>query len=629
MKNSNSYAGHSLPINTLLSIFQIVGLILLSIGLFSSSNTLAITFLITGGITLALAVFFTFVFRGALLSAAVGRVFVGVVFIVSGLIKANDPIGFTYKLAEYFEDGALAYRFKEWFGMPDFSFEFLIPYALSIAIFISILEIVLGVLAILGGKMKLTACLLMLSIVFFSFLTWHTFSCKLTHKYTDENTISLNSKKANFILKSSKLNQNFKVVSKESPNLVYQEQKQVSCVTDCGCFGDALRGTLGRSLLPIESFWKDLILLFFISWIFLKQRRIEPNTIKENWIIIPTSLVLLSVFSFLISWFFPLLFGAVTLIVSTWFYRSFSRNQNGHFISVFFIALSAGIFIWFNLKYEPMKDFRPYAVGKNLHSQMRNGKSGIYNQVWIYENAKTGKEQQFTNAQYMQQKIWENDKTWKFIRVENDEVKPMIFAAIDSLLFNPTCKLTNLPLDFQNKSSIKNQLTITQIQKLRIRNRTTKTISEIDLKDFSISAYPKVNFELLDTRTVKQNSTNMISALPLIFESKKLIVINVKDAASFNNSRMDRLKEIVLLSKKLNAQVLLISGASSRFNAGLIKQLGNKVLVFQNDLSELRNITRTYPSILLLEKGTIIGKYGTNSIPTAAYVEGKFYKSKL
>ena len=29
-------------------------------------------------------------------------IFVGILFIISGLIKANDPLGFSYKLEEYF-----------------------------------------------------------------------------------------------------------------------------------------------------------------------------------------------------------------------------------------------------------------------------------------------------------------------------------------------------------------------------------------------------------------------------------------------------------------------------------------------------------------------------------------------
>jgi uncharacterized membrane protein YphA (DoxX/SURF4 family) len=35
------------------------------------------------------------------------RILVGATFIISGLIKANDPVGFSIKLQEYFEASAL------------------------------------------------------------------------------------------------------------------------------------------------------------------------------------------------------------------------------------------------------------------------------------------------------------------------------------------------------------------------------------------------------------------------------------------------------------------------------------------------------------------------------------------
>ena len=46
--------------------------------------------------------------RNILLSIAnFCRVLVGALFVVSGLIKINDALGFMYKLEEYFEPGAL------------------------------------------------------------------------------------------------------------------------------------------------------------------------------------------------------------------------------------------------------------------------------------------------------------------------------------------------------------------------------------------------------------------------------------------------------------------------------------------------------------------------------------------
>ena len=84
------------------------------------------------------------------------RILVGSLFIVSGLIKANDTLGFSYKLEEYFENGALAYRIRDWFGWDSFSLEFLMEYALAIAIFMCVAEIVLGFALLFGAKIKFT-----------------------------------------------------------------------------------------------------------------------------------------------------------------------------------------------------------------------------------------------------------------------------------------------------------------------------------------------------------------------------------------------------------------------------------------------------------------------------------------
>ena len=55
----------------------------------------------------------------------ISRIIVGVLFIISGLIKLNDPTGFSFKLEEYFSEGVL--------NLP-----FLVPYALAIALFVVI-----------------------------------------------------------------------------------------------------------------------------------------------------------------------------------------------------------------------------------------------------------------------------------------------------------------------------------------------------------------------------------------------------------------------------------------------------------------------------------------------------------
>ncbi len=89
----------------------------------------------------------------------ISRILVGFLFIFSGLIKANDPLGFGYKLQEYFEV---------------FHIGFLDNYAVAIAILLCTLEIVLGALLLLGFWAQKVVQGLLILILFFTFLTFYS-----------------------------------------------------------------------------------------------------------------------------------------------------------------------------------------------------------------------------------------------------------------------------------------------------------------------------------------------------------------------------------------------------------------------------------------------------------------------
>lgn len=148
--------------------------------------------------------------RAMKIAALVSRYLVGIIFIFSGLIKLNDPVGTQIKLEEYFEVFAQDLPFMAGF------FHGLVPFALYIAVFLCVSEVVLGVALLLHYKPKMTNFFLLLIIIFFSFLTFY----------------------------SAYFNK----------------------VTDCGCFGDAIK------LKPWTSFLKDIILLVLIIIITLYQR---------------------------------------------------------------------------------------------------------------------------------------------------------------------------------------------------------------------------------------------------------------------------------------------------------------------------------------------------------------------
>jgi len=143
----------------------------------------------------------------------IARVLVGVLFIFSGLVKANDPLGLAYKMQEFFDvwsQNASLTHFMRWLD----------NYALAFSIIMNTLEIVVGVGILLGVWKRFFSWLLLLLIIFFSFLTGYA------------------------------------VLSGK--------------IATCGCFGDCI------PLTAVQSFIKDLILLALILLIFFGVRAIKP-----------------------------------------------------------------------------------------------------------------------------------------------------------------------------------------------------------------------------------------------------------------------------------------------------------------------------------------------------------------
>jgi uncharacterized membrane protein YphA (DoxX/SURF4 family) len=166
---------------------------------------------------------------------SIARVLVGGLFIFSGVIKINDPVGTQIKLEEYFTVFAI--------DIAPF-FEALKPASLFLSVFLSTLEILLGIAVFLKYKPKITTAALLGMIVFFTFLTFY----------------------------SAYFNK----------------------VTDCGCFGDAIK------LTPWQSFIKDIILLVFILVLFLNRKKDEVLTyLKIKNIVLSVSLAFCLLISYL------------------------------------------------------------------------------------------------------------------------------------------------------------------------------------------------------------------------------------------------------------------------------------------------------------------------------------------
>ena len=582
MKAIFDWKGQSLVLNAVFILVNLFGVTLITMGFHPNFETVKLPLILSGIGILIVSIIGLIIFKGKIFMSIVSRILVGGLFIVSGLIKANDPVGFSYKLEEYFEDGALAFRIKEWFGIPGFSLEFLIDFALFFSVLICIIEIVLGVLVLIGAKIKFTAWMLLLTMLFFTFLTWHTANCDPNKKFLDRDTFSYNDPIGISKREEAKTNKAIKIVSDTKEEIVVDEMKQPQCVTDCGCFGDAMKGSVGRSLTPSESLWKDYLLVYFVIWIFITQKRILPNTTKENMYILPISLGVILFFSFVFGWYFPVLFGFITLVTALWMNRMGGKYLGNYWGSALAVVLICLLFVTYVLRYEPLKDYRPYAVGNNLRQKMFDGEEGKYISLLVYKNLKTGvtKEYDASGQAYIQSKIWEKPTIWKYDTMITKEIIATRLPSITSQ-FNPTIATSELGKEEKTLKFVKRSL-----RKAQLANTE---LEEISLRDY-------------------------ITKAPLIY------VLFSKDLTTIDQGELTDLKEIFYKTSKKHIPFVFVCNALRPQINAFRKRNHFPVATFSNDITELKAIARSNPALLVIANGKVIGKFPGKSIPSYDWI---------
>ncbi len=299
----------------------------------------------------------------------IARYGVGILFIFSGIVKANDPLGFSYKLEEYFEEFA---KLGHYAAFLEPFFHFCKDYALPQAIFIVILEVVLGVAILVRFKARIVSWLLLLLILFFTMLTFAS---------------------------------------------AYFE-----IVKTCGCFGDAI------PLTPWESFYKDLVLLVLIVIIFLRQKAISlSETDINDFVLAAIGLGVMFMLSKGLDWYFPFYF------VLTTFALFFGIRLVEHIKAPMYVTalsfLAMGFFSFYTYSYLPVKDFMAYAEGKSISEQMQ-GIPDKLKYFYILKNKTTGQNEEFEKFPENYQETYEYVDSRTEVTEKGVEAKILDFAIL-------------------------------------------------------------------------------------------------------------------------------------------------------------------------------------------------------
>lgn len=232
------------------------------------------------------------------------RIVVALIFIASGFVKAVDPVGFSFKLEEYFSPSV-------------FNLAILQNLALPLAVLVVSLELVLGLMLLLNIKLKFTLQALIALCIFFGFLTFYS--------------------------------------------------AYFNVVTDCGCFGDAIKFT------PWQSFIKDIILLVLLVILYRLYKRNFNEAVDYQ----------------------------------SLFVRGFT---------LFALFLGISFFMFKGISAEPLIDFRDYKIGTDLtlEKQKIAQNPAKFRVVYLMKNVKTGEELKVNQDDYISKNYWK-DTNWKIL----------------------------------------------------------------------------------------------------------------------------------------------------------------------------------------------------------------------
>lgn len=247
------------------------------------------------------------------------RFIIAVIFILSGFVKAVDLVGFSFKMEEYFSPAV--------FNMPFFE-----KFALLFSIIVVVLELFLGFMLLLKMKLKFTLSALIALCVFFGFLTFYS--------------------------------------------------AYFNVVTDCGCFGDAIKFT------PWQSFFKDVALLIGLIILFVLYKKDFRKTDE---------------------------------------YGSNKKESTGKFKYILFTVFSLGmIYIMAQgIMHEPIIDFRDYKIGTDIKGEKEkiNKNPSEYKTFYSLKNQKTGEVLKVNQDDYIKEtKYWAEGSPWKIEEGKNESV---------------------------------------------------------------------------------------------------------------------------------------------------------------------------------------------------------------
>lgn len=265
-------------------------------------------------------------------------------------------------------------------------------------------------------------------------------------------------------------------------------------VSDCGCFGNALKIT------NWQTFFKNLVLITLAIIVFVRRNKFKSK--KKP---------VLSV-----------AFTGLTMLV---------------YFSI----------VFYSYNHLPIIDFSAYKVGVNIPDAMKipeNAPKAIYKNEFVYKNLKSGKEKVFGESDIP----WQDTLNWKFVKAKD----PVVIQEG----YTPP------------------------IHDLRI-----ETPEGEDIKDF------------------------------FLYDEKETYLVIASNLEKTNKKSWAEIVKLGADAKHKGYNFIALTASPKDEYEAFKNEIGADFDFFNTDEVTLKTMVRSNPGLMLIKKGTILGKYHFNDIP--------------
>ena len=135
------------------------------------------------------------------------------------------------------------------------------------------------------------------------------------------------------------------------------------------------------------------------------------------------------------------------------------------------------------------------------------------------------------------------------------------------------------------------------------------------LEDFNRDDYPEEEYSIKDTIIKRDETISDLKLKYFILNCNQIAFISVKNLNQANWSNIDQFKELANWFEQQKIPFVMICNAGKQDIETFRSKYGLKIPVFINDEITIKAISRSNPSLLVLKKGTVVGKYPHRALP--------------